>query len=54
MHLIAESLTSREIAERLTVSVRTIESHRYNICRKLQLSGSYALLRFALANKREL
>ncbi len=51
LSLIAESRSSREIAERLTVSIRTVESHRYNICQKLKLSGSYALLRFALANK---
>lgn len=49
LRLIGDSLTSREIAERLCVSVRTIESHRYNITRKLGLQGSYALLRYALA-----
>ena len=51
LHLIAESKSSKEIAERLNVSVRTVESHRYNICHKLQLNGSYALLRFALTNQ---
>ncbi|MFZ1730469.1 MAG: response regulator transcription factor [Bacteroidota bacterium] len=51
LHLIATSLSSRDIAERLCVSIRTVETHRYNICHKLQLNGSYALLRYALANK---
>ncbi len=50
LHLIAASLTSREIAERLCISIRTVETHRYNMCHKLQLNGSYALLRYALAN----
>ena len=49
--LIAKSRTTRQIAEELSVSPRTIEHHRANICEKLNLSGSYALLRFALENK---
>jgi two-component system, NarL family, response regulator DegU len=48
LHLISESRSSRQIAEQLCISLRTVENHRYNICQKLQLNGSYALLRFAL------
>ena len=51
LHLIAESLSSRTIADRLCISIRTVESHRYNICHKLQLNGSYSLLRYALTNR---
>ncbi len=51
IRLIAESLSSREIANKLSVTIRTIETHRYNIVQKLGLKGSYALLRYALANK---
>jgi DNA-binding NarL/FixJ family response regulator len=51
LHLISESLSSREIAERLYVSLRTVETHRYNISHKLGLNGSYALLRYALGHK---
>lgn len=54
LRLIAESLSSREIAERLSVTTRTIDTHRYNIAQKLHLSGSYALLRFAIANQHRL
>ncbi|MBN1448714.1 MAG: response regulator transcription factor [Bacteroidetes bacterium] len=54
LRLMAESLSSREIADRMHVSVRTIESHRHHIARKLGLSGSYALLRYALANRETL
>lgn len=51
LSLIALSSSSRQIADGLSVSVRTIENHRYNIVRKLGLSGNYSLLRFALDNK---
>ena len=51
LELIAKSFSSREIANRLSVTIRTIETHRYNIAQKLGLKGSYALLRYALANK---
>ncbi len=35
--LVAEGLTNREIAERLTVSVRTVEGHIYRACIKLDV-----------------
>lgn len=37
IQLIAEGKTSNEIAEMLFLSVKTIESHRSNICKKLNL-----------------
>ena len=36
--MIAEGLSNREIAERLTVSVRTVEGHIYRACIKLDVS----------------
>ncbi|MGO9155762.1 LuxR C-terminal-related transcriptional regulator [Mycobacterium sp.] len=36
--LVAEGLTNREIAERLTVSVRTVEGHIYRACIKLDVT----------------
>ncbi len=51
LSLIAEGKTSKEIAGALFVSHRTIENHRANICIKLNLKGSYALLKFAIENK---
>lgn len=54
LKLIADDKTSREIGEELFVSYRTIEGHRANISRKLNLSGSLALIKFASANKSEL
>lgn len=43
--------TSREIAGELFISVRTVENHRANICTKLGLHGSHALVKFAIENK---
>jgi DNA-binding NarL/FixJ family response regulator len=52
--LVAESMTNKEIAEKMFMSVRTIEHHRSRICAKLGLSGKNALLTFALTHKSEL
>jgi len=54
LKLIAEDKTSREIATELFISPRTVETHRANICKKLNLHGSLALVKFALAHKSEL
>ena len=54
LRLIAEYKTSREISEELFISHRTVETHRTNISNKLNLHGSHALMRFALAHKSEL
>jgi len=54
LKLIAEYLTSREIADQFGVSVRTIENHRNNICAKLDVHGSHALTKFALQHQSEL
>jgi two-component system, NarL family, response regulator DegU len=51
LRAIANHKTSREIADELNVSIKTIENHRNNISRKLNLQGSNSLLKFALNNK---
>lgn len=48
---IAAGQTSKQIAQELFVSPRTVETHRANICAKLELSGSNRLLQFALENR---
>lgn len=48
---IAEGLLNKEIAARLGISVRTVESHRDSLMRKLQLKSVAALTRFALEAK---
>lgn len=54
LKMIAENQTSRDVAENLCISVRTVERHRQNICDKLEIHGSNALIKFALANKEQL
>jgi two-component system response regulator NreC len=48
LQLIAEGKRTREIAELLGVSVKTAESHRTNIMRKLQITQTAGLVRYAL------
>lgn len=54
LKLIAQYKTTKEIAEILFVSSRTIESHRLNICQKLHLQGSHSLIKFALEHLPEI
>jgi DNA-binding NarL/FixJ family response regulator len=49
--MLADSLTSPAIADKLCLSVRTVQNHRAHVCEKLALSGSHSLLRVALENK---
>jgi len=51
LRLIGEGKSSKEIANLLFINYRTVENHRTNICTKLELHGSHALLKFALENK---
>jgi DNA-binding NarL/FixJ family response regulator len=51
---IAEDRTSKEIADELGISYRTVENHRSNICERLNLHGSHSLLKFAFDNKSSL
>ncbi|HEY7544010.1 MAG TPA: response regulator transcription factor [Blastocatellia bacterium] len=54
LRLIAESKTSKEIAAELFISYRTVENHRANICQKLDLHGSNALVKFAIEHRSEI
>lgn len=54
VRLVADGLTSREIAAQLGIGVRTVEHHRNNVAVKLALRGSHALTKFALRHKSDL
>jgi len=54
LKLLSQNKTSREIADDLYISVRTVHHHRSNICAKLNLEGYNRLLQFAIENKSRL
>ncbi len=54
LRLVADGKSSKEIADECGTHYRTVENHRVNICTKLDLHGSHALLKFAMLNKSSL
>ncbi len=48
LHLAAHGYTNAEIAERLYIGRRTVETHRANAMRKLDLRTQFDLIRYAL------
>jgi len=54
LKLIGEDYTSKEIADRLNLSIRTVDNHRQHICNKLKLHGTHSLLKFAFDNSAHL
>jgi len=49
--LIAEGNVNREIARQLTISVKTVESHRAACMRKASVQSAAAFVRFAIKHK---
>lgn len=49
LKLIAEECSNQEIAERLFISLRTVETHRYNLLQKLNVKNTAGLVRLALS-----
>jgi two-component system, NarL family, response regulator NreC len=47
LHLVVQGETSNRIAERLSISPRTVESHRANLMRKLRFTTTSELYHFA-------
>jgi DNA-binding NarL/FixJ family response regulator len=48
LKLVAKGYTYREIAEKLFISVKTVQNHVQNILTKLQLKKRYELMRYAI------
>jgi DNA-binding NarL/FixJ family response regulator len=51
LRLVAQGCTNREIGQRLDISVRTVEVHRFNLMRRLRVRNVAQLLRQAIALK---
>ena len=51
VQLIAEGHTNRKIAKLLNISLKTVETYRAHIMRKLNVSSSATLVRYAIRNK---
>ena len=48
MRLLADGMSSKEAATRLQISIRTVESHRINISRKLGFNSIAKLVHYAI------
>ncbi len=51
IQLLAEGKRSKEIASSLGISVKTVETHRANVMRKLEIHNVSELVRYAVRNK---
>jgi DNA-binding NarL/FixJ family response regulator len=51
MVLLAEGVSMKEIARRLNLSVKTVDAHKYNLMRKLDVHDRSELIRYAVRNK---
>jgi DNA-binding NarL/FixJ family response regulator len=51
VQLIAEGHSNKEMSEILNLSVKTIETHRASAMRKLKLTSTAAIVRYAIRNK---
>lgn len=52
--LLTESLTSKQIAEQLNISARTVDAHRANLAEKLDAKGPNKLLEIAIKFRNEI
>ena len=50
VQLIAEGFSNKEIGEKLFISHRTVDTHRTNVMKKLNVNNIASLVRFALTN----
>jgi DNA-binding NarL/FixJ family response regulator len=51
LKLLAQQLTSKQIADRLFIGERTVDTHRKNLMRKTGASNAVGLVRYAYDNK---
>ncbi|WP_036692505.1 response regulator, partial [Pedobacter glucosidilyticus] len=51
LKLLCEELTSKEIAEKLFIGERTVETHRKNLLRKTKSTSTVGLIKYAFSKK---
>lgn len=50
INLVVDGLSNKEIADKLCISIRTVDSHKNNIMQKLNLKSSVELVKYAIKN----
>ena len=48
MHYVAKEFTNQEIADTINISLRTVETHKRNLIKKLRVKNVVGLVRFAI------
>ncbi|MCF8464455.1 MAG: response regulator transcription factor [Flavobacteriales bacterium] len=48
LHFVAKEYTNQEIAEQINISLRTVETHKRNLIKKLRVKNVVGLVRFAI------
>jgi len=48
VYCLAEGLTSKQIALKIGISAKTVEFHRHNIMKKLEVRGVAGIVRYAI------
>jgi two-component system nitrate/nitrite response regulator NarL len=48
LQLLSDGLTNKQMAHEMNISIRTVETHRRNIKRKLELNSTTELIRYAI------
>jgi DNA-binding NarL/FixJ family response regulator len=51
LKLFAEGFINKEISDQLDISIRTVETHKNHIMKKLELKSTVELIKYALRNK---
>jgi len=51
LKLFAEGFINKEISDKLDISIRTVETHKNHIMKKLELKSTVELIKFAIRNK---
>ncbi|MBU0474225.1 MAG: response regulator transcription factor [Bacteroidetes bacterium] len=51
LKMVAKNKTTKEIANELFISKRTVDRHRSNICEKLNIHGNNALIKYIIENR---